>query len=190
MRQGFIAVALAAAGMFVFSPVQAANAGSPKIEVVDLQQVIAKSHRGQEANAALQQEYTKLKANVDDKKNKALALKDQLDKTDSKNANYAKLTKQYQEAFGEFQQSANENQQLIQRRQQELLQPIEQELQTVVNQFMKDNGIDILLSKGAGAIAVSDAYDVTTGLTEAMNKDWAALQKTQPTPAPAASTKH
>lgn len=186
MRQGFIAAALAAAAMFVFSPVQAATSGSPKIEVVDLQQVIAKSHRGQEANQALQQEYAKLKGGVDDKKSKALALKDQLDKTDSKNANYSKLTKQYQEAFGDFQQSANESQQLIQKRQQELLQPIEQELQTVVNQFVKDNGIDILLSKGAGAIAASDAYDATTALTEAMDKDWAALQKT---PAPAAATK-
>lgn len=186
MRQGFIAAAVIAAGMFVIPSVQAASAGNPKIEVVDLQQVIAKCHRGQEANDSLQQDFAKLKANVDDKRNKAMALKDQLDKADAKTANYKTLTKQYQDAMGEYQQSANDSQQQIQKRQQALLQPIEQELQTVVNQYVKDNGIDILLTKGNAAVAVTDAYDATTGITEAMDKDWAALQKTQ---APAAATK-
>ena len=187
MRQGFLAAALVAAGMFVFSSVQAAE---PKIAVLDLQGVIASSHRGQEAKQALQDEVQKLQAQADDKNNKRKAYKDQLDKADSKSANYAKLLKQYQDSDNDFQQYVGESRQLIQQRQQELLTPIQQELQTVVNQFVKDNGIDILLSKGNGALTATDAYDVTTKVTEAMDKDWAALQKSQATSAPAAATKH
>lgn len=187
MRQGFLAAAFVAAGMSVFSPAQAAE---PKIAVVDLQAVIANSHRGQDAKQALQAEVQKLQAQADDKNNKRKAYKDQLDKADSKSANYAKLLKQYQDSDADFQQYVNEGRQLVQQRQQELLAPIQQELQTVVGQFVKDNGIDILLSKGAGALTATDAYDVTTKVTEAMDKDWAALQKSQATAAPAAATKH
>ncbi|HET7176073.1 MAG TPA: OmpH family outer membrane protein [Gammaproteobacteria bacterium] len=187
MRHGFLAAALVAAGLFVFSSAQAASAG-PKIAVVDVQAVITNSHRGQEAKEALQSAATQYQtqAGLDDKRKKALALKDQLDKTDSKSANYKKLLTQYQDSYGELQQGANEIQQLLQKRQQELLQPIEQELQTVIAQYVKDNGIDILLNKGASVISASDAYDVTTSVTEALDKDWAQLQKTS---APAASTK-
>lgn len=190
MRQGFFAAALVAAGMLTLSPAQAASSASPKIDVVDLQQVIANSHRGQAANQQLQQDVAKLQAQADDKNNKRKAFKDQLDKADSKSANYQKLLKQYQDANTEFQTYVNESRQLIQQRQQELLQPIQQELQTVVSQYVKDNGIDILLSKGAGALTVTDTYDVTSSITEAMNKDWDALQKSQATAAPAATTKH
>jgi Skp family chaperone for outer membrane proteins len=70
----------------------------------------------------------------------------------------------------------------------ELLKPIQEELQKVVTQFVKDQHIDILLNKGAGALIASDAFDVTNKVTEAMDKDWAAQQAA--TPAPAASTKH
>ena len=187
MRHGFFAAALVAAGLFVFSSAQAASAG-PKIAVVDVQAVITNSHRGQEAKAALQADAAKLQtqAGFDDKRKKALALKDQLDKADTKSANYQKLLKQYQEAYGDLQQAGAEVQQLLQKRQQELLQPIEQELQTVIGQYVKDNKIDILLNKGASVISASETYDVTTSVTEALDKDWAQLQKTS---APAASTK-
>jgi len=190
MRQGFLAAVLVAAGISTFSPAQAASAASPKIDVVDLQQVIANSHRGQAANTQLQQDVAKLQSQADDKNNKRKAFKDQLDKADSKSANYQKLLKQYQDSNTDFQTYVNESRQLIQQRQQELLQPIQQELQTVVTQFVKDNSIDILLSKGAGALTATDAYDVTSSVTEAMNKDWDALQKSQATAAPAATTKH
>jgi len=187
MRQGFLAAALVATGMLAFSSAQAAE---PRMAVVDLQAVIANSHRGQDAKQALQQEVQKLQAQADDKNNKRKAYKDQLDKADSKSANYQKLLKQYQDSDNDYQQYLAEGRQLVQQRQQELLAPIQQELQTVVGQFVKDNGIDILLNKGSGALTATDAYDVTTKVTEAMDKDWSALQKSQATAAPAAATKH
>jgi Skp family chaperone for outer membrane proteins len=59
-----------------------------------------------------------------------------------------------------------------------LLQPIEKELQQVLNAFAKDHRYDILLNQsGAGALYASDKYDVTTQVTEAMDKDWAEQQK-------------
>jgi len=195
MRQGFIAAMLGVAALVSYSPAYAAKtaAGSegPKIGVVDLQTVIGNSHRGQQANQALQAKVQELQAQANDKNSKRQALKDQLDKADPKSSGYVALQKQFQDADSEFTDFVQESRQLIEQRRQELLQPIQQELGKVLDQFAKDNRYDILLAKGSGALTNSDAYDVTTGVTEAMDKDWAALQKTAPapTPAPAASTK-
>ena len=190
MRQGFLAAAFIAAGMLAFPPAQAATSG-PKMAVVDLEQVIGNSHRGQEANQALKQDYAKLKSAVDDKNSKRKAFKDQLDKADSKSSDYQKLLKQYQDSDNDFQQAVAESNQLIQQRRQELLQPIQQELVQVMGQFAKDNHYDMLFNKNiGGAVYASDAYDATTQLTEAMDKDWAQLQKAQATAAPAAATKY
>ncbi|HLW74218.1 MAG TPA: OmpH family outer membrane protein [Gammaproteobacteria bacterium] len=195
MRQGFIAAMLGVAALFVFSPAYAAKSAAssdgPKIGVVDLQAVIGNSHRGQQANQALQQKVSELQAQAKDLGDKTKALKDQLDKTDAKASNYDALKKQYDDSGAEFQDFVNESRQLIEQRRQELLQPIQQELIKVLGQFAKDNRYDILLNKDSGAIYSSDAYDATTAVTEAMDKDWAALEKANPapTPAPAASTK-
>jgi len=199
MRQGFIAAALFAVGSLVLSPVQAATKSSassaaPKIAVIDLQQVIARSQRGQEAGKALKQKQDEMQAQANDLNDKRKAMKDQLDKADAKSANYAQLTKQFQDADTAFTNFVTEARQLLQQRQQELLQPIQEEMQTVVPAFVKDNHIDILLAKGSGALTASDQYDVTAQVVAAMDKDWAQVQKSAPapapTPAPAASTKH
>jgi len=196
MRQGFIAAALFAAGSLVLSPVQAATKSSgrtaaPKIVVVDLQQVIARSQRGQEASNVLKKKQDEMQSQANDLNDKRKAMKDQLDKADAKSANYAQLTKQFQDADSAFNNFVSEARQLLQQRQQELLQPIQEELQSVVPQFVKDNHIDILLAKNSGALTVTDQYDVTTQVIAAMDKDWAQVQKSAPvpTPAPAASTK-
>ena len=197
MRQGFIAAMLGVAALFSISPAFAAKAsaapaasGFPKIAVIDVQGVIAGSQRGREALQTLQQKQNELQSQANDRNNKVKALKDQLDKTDAKASNYADLQKQYQDAAGELQDFVNEGRQLLQSRNQELLAPIQNELQTVLNQYVKEHHIDVLLAKGA-AIYSSDTYDVSADVVTAMDRDWAALQKANPapTPAPAAATK-
>ena len=205
MRQGFIAAAAFAAGLLALSPAQAAatksthstgsGGTSPKIAVVDVQAVITGCQRGREAVAALQQKQNDLQTQANDMNEKRKAYKDQLDKADQKSADYAKLLKQYQDEDNQFNSFVSDSRQLLQTRQQELFGPIEQELQTVVTQYFKDNHFDILLGKTAGSVLVSDQFNVTQGVIDAMDKDWAVLQKTQPapaaaTPAPAATTKH
>ena len=199
MRQGFFAAAAIAAGLSLLSPANAAtkshsatSAAGPKIAVVDLQEVLGKSHRGMDATQVLQQKAAELRNQAKDLDDKRKAMKDQLDKADAKASNYATLTKQYQDADGAYQNFVQEGNQLIEQRRQELLQPIQQELETVVKQFVKDQHIDILLAKGNAALTVSDAYDVTSQIIAAMDKDWDQLQKSMPapaaTPAPSAST--
>jgi outer membrane protein len=197
MRQGFIAAMLGVAALFAFSPAFAAKASAapaasafPKIAVIDVQGVIAGTQRGREAMQTLQQKQNELQGQANDKSSKIKALKDELDKTDAKASNYADLQKQYQDATSELQDFVNEGRQLLQQRNQELLAPIQNELQTVLNQYVKEHHIDVLLAKGA-AIYSSDSYDVSADVVTAMDKDWAALQKSNPapTPAPAASTK-
>ncbi|HEY3646150.1 MAG TPA: OmpH family outer membrane protein [Gammaproteobacteria bacterium] len=208
MRQGSFAAAAFAAGLLALSPAHAATttkshavaAGVPKIAVVDLQEVLGKSHRGTEATQSLQQKAAELRNQANDLNDKRKAMKDQLDKADAKSANYQTLTKQYQDADNAYQNFVQEGNQLIEQRRQELLQPIQQELGQVLQTYTKANHIDILLTKGVpGALSVSEAYDVTKGVTDALDKDWETLQKTMPaapatpapaTPAPAATTKH
>jgi Skp family chaperone for outer membrane proteins len=206
MRQGFFAAAALAAGLFALSPAQAATKSthstssggtSPKIAVVDVQAVITGCQRGREAMAQLQQKQTDLQNQANDMNEKRKAYKDQLDKADQKSADYQKLLKQYQDEDNQFNSFVSDSRQLLQKRQQELLEPIEQELQTVVSQYFKDNHIDILLGKNAGALMFTDPYNITPGVISAMDKDWAVLQKSQPAPAaashtqaPAATTKH
>ncbi|HEY4128584.1 MAG TPA: OmpH family outer membrane protein [Gammaproteobacteria bacterium] len=205
MRQGFFAAAAFAAGLLALSPAQAATSksahstasGTPKIAVLDVQGAMTGSQRGREALAVLQQKQNDLQTQANDLNDKRKAFKDQLDKTDQKSADYQKLLKQYQDADAQFTSFVSDSRQLLQSRQQELFAPIEQELQTVVSQYFKDNHIDILLGKNAGALMFTDPYNITPGVISAMDKDWAVLQKSQPAPAaashtqaPAATTKH
>lgn len=196
MRQGFIAAAAFAAGLSLLSPANAAtkshaaSAEMPKIVVVDLQQVVARSQRGTEASQIFKQKQEDLQAQANDMAAKRKTLKDQLDKADAKSSNYAALQKQFDDADQAYQAFVTDARQLLQQRQNELLQPIQDELQHVVPQFVKDNHIDILLNRGGGVLSASDQYDMTAELITAMDKDWAQLQKEQATPAPAATTKH
>lgn len=188
MRQDFFAAAAFAAGLIAFSPAQAATTpAAPKIAVVDVQTVLGNSHRGQEATQALQQKAQELRTQASDLNDKRKAFKDQLDKAGAKSKDHDKLLKQYTDADQAYQNFVQEGNQLIEQRRQELLQPIQQELQKVLNQFVKDNGIDILLAKGA-ALTANDNYDVTAKVTEALDKDWDTLKSQSATPAPAAST--
>ncbi|MGE5625010.1 MAG: OmpH family outer membrane protein [Bacillota bacterium] len=198
MRQSFIAAMLGVAALIAYSPAYAAKtstaaapAAFPKIAVIDLQAVITGCQRGREAMQLLQQKQNELQAQANDRSTKLNALKDQLDKADPKSSGYAALQKQFQDGQAEFQDFVNESRQLLQQRNQEALNPIQGELQTVLNQYVKERHIDILLTK-AGAPYASEAYDVSTDVISAMDKDWAAIQKAAPapTPAPAASTKH
>lgn len=182
MRYGFLAAGVLAAGLCFAVSAQAADV--PRIGVVNLQQVVANSHRGQDAQSQLQSLAEKLRGDIKDRRQKLMVLKQQLDKADSKSADYAKLQKSYQDGISDYQQFVSANQQDLEERKQELLQPIEQELQQVLNVFAKDHHYDILLNQSAaGAIYSSDKYDVTTQVTEAMDKDWAEQQKSDAKPA-------
>ncbi|HET7922021.1 MAG TPA: OmpH family outer membrane protein [Gammaproteobacteria bacterium] len=181
MRYGLIAAGTLVAGLCFANVAQAAEV--PRIGVVNLQAVIGKSHRGQAAQEQLTQLANKLKASVQDRRQKLQVLKQQLAKADSKSDEYAKLQKNFQSAASDYQQFVAANQQDLEERKQELLQPIEQELEQVLNSFAKSNHYDILLShSAAGAVYVTDKYDVTTSMIDAMNKDWAQQQQSQAKP--------
>lgn len=187
MRYGFLAAGVLAAAAFSMTSVQAAEA--PRIGVVNLQEVLAKSQAGQQANQQLQTIVKKFQDQANDQNNKLNVLKQQLDKTDSKAANYQQLQKSYDDSRNNLQQYVLMSRQDLEQRRQELLQPIEQELGKVLDQYAKTHRYDILLSKdAAGAVYASGKYDVTQGLTDALDKDWAQAQKQQQSKAPAAKS--
>lgn len=192
MRQGFIAAMLGVAALVTVSSASAAKSSAaapanfPKIVVIDVQAVLNNCQRGREAVQVLTQKKNELLAQVSDRGAKIKALQDQLSKTDSKSSSYADLQKQIEEQQGELQDFQNESNQLLQQRYQEAINPIQTELGSVLQQYVKEHHIDILLTK-AGAPIVSETYEVTTDIIGAMDKDWAVIQKSMPTPAPTAA---
>ena len=192
MRQGFIAAALAVAGLIMSSTVFAA--GAPKFGVVDINTVVTKSHRFQQGMADIQAMQGKLQSQFDEKSTKFKTLKDQLDKADPKSADYAKLSGQVQDARDDAQQFLNDSQQQLNQYNQQLRQHVADEFQKVLGIYAKGKGYDMIFMKGTGTAYSTDAYDVSTDVLQALDKDWDALQKATPpaaaTPAPAASTKH
>lgn len=182
MRYGFFVAGVLAAGLSFVTVAQAADA--PRIGVVNLQQVIGDSHRGQSANAEFNVLVQKIQNEAQDRRKKLAAMKKQLDATDSKSSDYVTLQKSLQDAAASYQQFASDSQQKIDQDKQQLLQPIEDELKKVLLAYARDNHYDILLNKNNdGAVYAGDKYDVTTEITEALDKDWAEMQKTQPKPA-------
>ena len=184
MRYGFFAAFVLAASLFVMTTAQAAE--MPRIGVVNLQEVIGKSQAGQDANQQLQSIMKKLQDQANDKNNKLNVLKQQLDKADTKSSNYSQLQKNYSDSRNDLQQFMLMGRQDLEQRREELLKPIEEELGKVLNEYAKAHRYDIIISKdAAGAVYASDKYDVTQGVTTALDKDWAQIQKQQSSKAPA-----
>jgi Skp family chaperone for outer membrane proteins len=190
MRQGFIAAAFVAAGLIASTPAFAA--GAPKFAVVDINQVVTKSHRFQQGNAEIQAMRGKLQGQFDEKNNKYKTLKDQLDKADAKSADYKKLSDQVSDARDDAQQFLNDSQEQLNQYNQQLRQSVADEFQKVLSIYAKSKGYDMVFMKGSGAAYASDSYDVSTEMLQALDRDWDQLQKNAPAPtaAPAASTKH
>ena len=190
-RYGFIAGAVLAAGLLAAGSAQAA--GQLRIGVVNLQEVIANSKAGQQANQDLQAIVKKLQEQANDKNTKLNVLKQQLDKADPKSGDYAKLQKSYDDSRSDLQQFVLMGRQDLDQRRQELLQPIEQELAKVIDQYAKAHHYDFILSRDAGgAIYANTKYDVSKGVTEALDKDWPQylkqLQQQKKSTAPAAKS--
>ncbi len=189
MRQGFIAAALVAAGLTAFTPAYAAAA--PKFGVVDIDSVVKTSHRFQQGQSDIQALQGKLQAEVNDKSDKLKALKDQLDKTDPKSADYQKLSGQFADARDDFQQFVSNSQQQLAQYNQRLQNESIKEFNKVLTIYAKSKGYDMIFLKGTGTAYSTDAYDVSTDVLQALDKDWDQLQKNAAsTPAQAASTKH
>jgi outer membrane protein len=190
MRYGFLAAGMLAASLFAVTSVQAAEA--PRIGVVNLQEVIANSQAGQQANKDLQGIVKKLQDQANDKNSKLTVLKQQLDKADPKSSGYPQLQKSYNDSRNDLQQFVLMGRQDLEQRRQELLQPIDQELGKVLTQYAKTHHYDIILSKdAAGAIYANEKYDVSKGVTAALDKDWPQFQKLlkqQQSKAPAAKS--
>ena len=176
LRYGFFAAGVLAAGLLAVTTAQAAQL--PRIGVVNLQEVIANSQAGQQANKELQGIVKKLQAEANDKNSKLTVLKQQLDKADPKSSNYQQLQKNYNDSRNDLQQFVLMGRQDMEQRRQELLQPIEQDLGKVLNQYAQAHHYDIILSKdAAGAVYANGKFDVSRGVTAALDKDWPEFKK-------------
>ncbi|MGH8280394.1 MAG: OmpH family outer membrane protein [Gammaproteobacteria bacterium] len=178
-RYGFIAAGVLAASLLAMTSVQAAD--TPRIGVVNIGEVIAKSQAGQAASQSLKPVAERIQKDLSDRRAKLGALKTELDKADKKSANYQQLLKNYESGVSDYQQFVAQNQDAFNQNRQALLQPIEQELGKVLQQYAQDNHYDILLTEdAAGAVYASPKYNVTQGVIAALDKEWATSHKSTP----------
>lgn len=175
MRYGVIAATMLAAGLVLATGAKAAE--GPRIGVVDLQQVIANSHRGQSANDEFNKVLEDYRNQVKDRAQKLSVIAGQLKKATPKSKKYNELLKTYEKEREAYQAFVYQSNQKVSQKKDQLLQPIEDELKQVLLAFAKDHHYDILVNKNDnGALYATDKYDVTTQVTEAMDKDWAEMQ--------------
>jgi Skp family chaperone for outer membrane proteins len=200
MRQGFIVAALLAASLFILSPAQAAKtaskpaAGSPKIGVIDLNNIFKNSTHGQQFANELEQSKQKLMPGAKDREDKMKAAKEALDKADSKSADYDKLLKAWDDAQKDYQNYLTEANQELSQQNQNMVGEFQKVLAPVLEKYSKDNHFDLILIKGGGVAFASEAYDISTPVAAALDKQWDDVVKQQAppaatTPAPAAATK-
>jgi outer membrane protein len=165
----FMAMILLAAG-------PAATAATPKIGVVDLQAVIANSNAGQAAQKKLKSLVSQKRKEIGARRKKLVAIKKAVDSNAKKKSAKArkkrkKLLNEYQKALNEYQQDLSMNQQDLDAQKQSLLSPIQTRLGKVLNEYAKDHDYSIILNKDVGgALYATSNYDITTEVTEAMDK--------------------
>jgi outer membrane protein len=166
---GFMAMILLAAG-------PAATAATPKIGVVDIQAVIANSNAGQSAQKKLKSLVSQKRKEIGARRKKLVAIKKAVDSNAKKKGAKArkrrkKLLNEYRKALNEYQQDLSMNQQDLDAQKQSLLSPIQKRLGKVLNEYAKDHDYNIILNKDVGgALYATSTYDITTEVTEAMDK--------------------
>lgn len=169
MRKNLLA--LFVAGLLLSSPALAA--GPVVIAVVDGEKLITQSVAGKAAIAELQR--------LKDAKQKEISAKEATAKStkaslDAKGASLSEDARRAQELklqreLNELQLYARDAQEQLKRKELTLMKPINQDLEKVINDYCKRNGIDLVLNRNdPGLINASARMDITAKILEEYNR--------------------
>jgi outer membrane protein len=157
-----------ALGLLIAAPL--AQAASGRVGVVDVQQVLAKSHAGQAAQTKVRAYGKKQQAWAKHEQTKLKKEHDTIEKNASIQTKTAqqKAMKTFQGHVQAYQTEGQKRQQAFQKERQKVLQPLQSELYTVIRNYASRHGYTLILDKSATIYSKSGA-DVTTAILKAFN---------------------
>ncbi len=156
-----VLIAAVVAGLFMLPTM--ASAGTTKIGVVDLQQVIANSKQGKEATAKLKKEYEQKKAKVDKKKAEVERLREELQKKSALLSEKAKQAKQdeYREALRELQHLIDDSKSDLRLKENELRQQLLKQAVEVVQKLAKEKGYGLVIDMSGGVVYAAPSLNLS-----------------------------
>lgn len=156
-----------------------ARSQSPKIAVVNTDQILRSSETGRKALDELRQLQEKKQAEIKAKQDELQALRDKIDQgrlslsEDKLNEMQSQLEKQAVD-FKRFQEDAQNE---LNKKRDDILDRIESQVMPVINQVGKDGGYTMIFRKfESGLVYVDDAIDITDEVVKRVDAAKAAKQ--------------
>lgn len=159
--------------VFVFS--LPALAKDLKVGVVNVQEVMEQSEPGKTALEQLKTSFDEMKGELDKRKQDVVKLRQEIQKQSLVLSQEAQIDKEteYKQKVREFQGLQQSYQKKMQIKEQKLTKPILEKLQTVIDDFAKARGYDLILDKkNSGVIYQDDQVEVTDQIVKELNRVW------------------
>ena len=164
-------VVMIVAGLVLALPALA-KAGSTKVAVVDLQQVIAKSKQGKEAMAKLKKMYEQKKAEVDKKKAEIQRMREELAKKSSLLSEKAKKAKEdeYREALRDLQHLIDDSKSDLRLKENEMKQQLLKQAINVVQKMAKEKGYGLVIDMSGGVVYADKSINISESVLKRFDK--------------------
>ncbi|MGE5189822.1 MAG: OmpH family outer membrane protein [Gemmatimonadota bacterium] len=144
-----------------------------KVAVIDVNKVLNESKAGKDAKQKMEARYEELKKKIDAKNEEAKKMKEDLDK--QKILLGKEKLKEREDALKakieELRELTQESEKEMQKRQGEMTREILKSLESLLDKYVADEKIDLLLEKSAGVIHANPSMDITARILELVNKE-------------------
>lgn len=156
-------------GMFVFCSGNAFAEGV-SIAVLDMQKVVLNSEMGKAAQTEIEKKFKELEKTFKKDEEALLALQGEIEKKNSVWSEEKKQDKaiEFQKLRRDLRVKQDDANLELKQMQEKSLAPIFEELETVVKQFAKEKGYDVILP-GQAVLYAIDSVDITDEVTKALN---------------------
>lgn len=173
-------------GFIFFSPSfsGAADAGTPKIAVINMQKVVKESKVGQKATAQLNQQFERLQKILQSKQDALKAFKDDLEKKAPLMNEEARTEKEleYKKMLREFKEQSDDAQLEMRKAEAKVMEPILKVLEKVVTKIGESGGYSLILENNMpGLYYVSPAIDITDSVIKAYDQESASQSQSSKT---------
>ena len=170
----FIKVGLVCLLFFVCScvTVVAAETGALKVGVMNVQKVLVQSAAGQKAKEKFEKKGKELEAEFSGEQAAIVEMQKEIEKKGSVWSKDKKdeMVLEFNKKRRDLQTKSEDARQEMKKLQDKELEPILKALETIVDDFGKNNGYSVILDSKNGVIYFDDALDVSDALIVELNK--------------------
>ena len=167
-------ISLCAGVLLLLATVVPALAADPiKIAVFNIQQIIDNSKAGAEARKAMEAKKTELQPKFKGEQETLKALADEIEKKGSAWSEEVKAGKErdYQKKMREYQLKVEDAQFEMKQLEKKVLDPIFKQLQEVINEIGKSEGLSLIFEKSRsnGLLYAAESLDISAKVTKALD---------------------